>query len=249
MKKMLCLALVCALLLNVSLALASDLGVQIIPRNTPAPAAIPEEELSLEDMIIGPKYKIPGYADVTLLSFEFADMFVQYTKEKAGDQSSSKKSIGDNGQYNMLSGVDWTGTNYYFNSIYWVCSGTDADYLWLQMDITNKQKDAITYSEEISGKAVYDNEYEYAGWVRQLNYNYDTTRNVEGGTDGDIGPKKYGSFVRPTLDPDDEFAIQQVYTGHYVIGCTLPNVVVEGEEPLRLEIQLGGNTLIYHIRK
>ena len=243
MKKLICAALALLLLLNASAAVASDLGVTLISKPTPTP-----EPLTLSDMQLEALYKIPGYADVTLLSFEFVDMFPQYAKDAAGNHETYNKynSAGDGTHVLQTSSGSY---QYYYSNICWQQGGTDADFAFLLVDITNKQKTPVLYSEEIIVKAVYDNEFEYMGWVRQFDYNYDTNRSTDGTDPADVGPKKYGTFIRATLNPENEKTIDQVYTGHYVIGCTLPNVVVNGTEPLRLEIQLGENTLIYYIRK
>ena len=57
------------------------------------------------------------------------------------------------------------------------------------------------------------------------------------------------TLIRSVLDPEDAELTSMMYTCHIVFGCTLPNAVVQGKEPLRMEIKLGDNDLTYHIRK
>ena len=112
-------------------------------------------------------------------------------------------------------------------------SGTDADFVWLLADVTNLGSEDARFMKDATVKYIYDETYEFGGWVRQLNYNYENAT-------GEIG----------SILPKDEENVGMMYTGHYVWGCTLPNEVVKNTSAtLRMEVDLGGNTLIYHLRR
>ena len=119
------------------------------------------------------------------------------------------------------------------------------------LDITNLQKQEVNFMQEITVKVVYDDEYEYMGWVRQFNHDYETPVYRRDAVEGfscyaaDENPKR-GMIA---LDPENEFPIGMVYTGSYVIGCTLPNAVVESKRPLKMIVNIGGCELTYIIRK
>jgi len=110
-------------------------------------------------------------------------------------------------------------------------AGADADYVILYVDIINTQLVNVDFLSEVAVKAVYDGVYEYEGWYRQRNLN---NTNL---------PKKKG------INPADNFAIEPMYTGHYMFGCTLPNAVINGKKSLRLIITIDGNEITYNIRK
>ena len=122
-------------------------------------------------------------------------------------------------------------------------SGTEADYALLRMDITNTSIKSYDFLTSCEVKAVYDDVYEYGGWCRQYNYDNGTSG---GSSYGEDSKKQNTNWV---IDKADQFAIEPMYQGHYVFGCTLPNAVVNSKKPLRMEIKLDGNELIYNIRK
>ena len=240
MKRILSMLLVLSMLLGCSVAVAEDLGVQVIGENQTDSAA-----LNLDDLQIGASYRIDGYAIVNVLSFDYFDSFAQYNKDNAGNNSH-----GDN--WNLgSSAVYWNNGSWYHDQAYWNDSGTSADFAWLLVDLVNLHKADYSFIEDITIKVVYDDEYEFAGWVRQFNHDYRTTiyrKDYDGKyysvlSEGDLIYSDYA------LDPSNEEAIGQMYTGSYVFGCTLPNYVVEGKEPLRMEINLGSSEMIYNIRK
>lgn len=229
MRKLVALGLMVLLVVSAMPALAEDLGVQVIGgKNTVM------ETLTLDDMKLEQLYTIEGYARITLTLFEFRNSFIQYSKDKNGNNK-----VLNSYYHDVTDKLNYSGSDYY-EHIYWKDSGKNAEFAWLTMDIVNMQKEPQLFMQNMTVKVVFDDEYEYAGWVRQFNYDYDTSRKNEG---------TYGTFIRAALDPGNEEPIDIVYTGHYVFGCTLPNVVVEGKEPLRMEIKLGDNDLTYHIRK
>ncbi len=243
MKRALVVALILAVFaLGCIPALADDLGVQIIGGENPA-----METLNLDDMQLGQSYRIEGYAIVNPVSFDFFDCFAQYMEGMAGDTSHGD-SYSDDSSLVFFDNGSW-----YHPNVYWNDSGSNAEFAWLLMDVTNLRKTDVKFMEEITVKVVFDDEYEYAGWVRQLNHDYRTTV-YRKNHDGDFytaapyedETRVYADFA---IDPANEESIGQMYTGNYVIGCTLPNAVVNGSEPLRIEIQMGENELTYNIRK
>lgn len=237
MKKLIALLVMLALMSR--FACAEDLQVQIIGGED-----VPQATLDLDDMQLGQTYEIDGYARIAPLAFEYKDIFPQYSAGNAGNNGYGDFHGHEN--QNITGKVRYSDVFYppYYYEIYWQNSGTNADFAWLLMDVTNMQKEPTSFMQETSVKVVFDEEYEYAGWVRQFNYDYDSTREIE----GEEGVETYGSFIRAALDPADEQPIDMVYTGHYVFGCTLPNAVVNGTESLSMVIDLGGNELTYNIR-
>ena len=251
MKKL--FSLIVAFVLLAGFACAEDLQVQIIGGEN-----VPQATLDLDDMQLGQNYEIDGYARIAPISFEYKDIFIQYGAGCPGDASYAMQSEHENEDITGKVRFGNNGGPYfestYYKSIYWQKSGETADFAWLQVDLTNMQKEAINFMQEATVKVVFDEEYELAGWVRQLNYDYDTERQYgaegveERYTETEEYENTYGTFIRAALDPVDEQAIDMVYTGHYVFGCTLPNAVVNGTEPLSMVIDLGGNELTYNIR-
>ena len=240
MKKVLSLILAAMITLTLGMAGAEDLGVQIIGGDETA-----VESLYLEDAQIGASYRIDGYAIVNLLSFDYYDCFAQYDKDCSGNNDhASNSGLG-------ASAVYWDNGSWFHQHAHWNDSGTNADFAWLLVDLVNLQKKDIAFIKDISVKVIYDDEYEFAGWVRQFNHDYRTTI-FRKDYDGkyyivETADKNYLSDY--ALDPANEEPIGQMYTGSYVFGCTLPNYVVEGKESLRMEIKLGSSEMTYHIRK
>lgn len=222
-------------------AVAEDLGIQLI-----GPDDREMETVSLDDMQLGMSYRIDGYAVVNPLLFEFYDCFAQYVKDMPGDNSTD---------YNWQGGSSLVyrgGGDYYLRNAYWNDSGANAEYAWLVLDITNLRKTDVKFMEEASVKVIYDDEYEYTGWTRQMNHDYRTKlyrRYYDGKYYIAVSGDKDSQLSDIVLDPANEESIGMMYTGTYVIGCTLPNAVVNSKAPLRIEIQLGSNELTYNIRK
>lgn len=237
MKKILSMVLVLLMLLNASAAVASaeDLGVQVIGGNDTNTVA-----MSLDDMQLGTTYTIDGYAKVLPVECLVVDYFGQFNKD--ADYTSVDDSYGQTSHvYYQEKALNGNWANYYMQAA-WQDSGLNADFLWLKMDVTNLQTKAVPFMEDISVKVVYADEYEFAGWVRQINYDYNTNC------------YRYGSSTNGggtvALNPGNEEAINMLYTGTYVFGCTLPNSVIEDKgSALRVEIKLGENDLTYNVRK
>lgn len=228
MKRFIAFVLVLILSIGFEAALAEgDLGVQVIGGGEEASL-----QLSLDDIEIGALYQIDGYATVSPISFGFVDCFAQYDSGKAGDNSGN----GYAGQAGRVQGKNG-GT---FEYMQFQNSGESADFAFLKVDITNLGKKPVAFMQEAKVTVFYnEDEYEFAGWVRQFNYDYNIyTQNNDG---VETGPA--------ALDPADEFEIATMYTGHFVFGCTLPTAVVNSTESLKMVIELGDNELTYNIRK
>ena len=248
MKKRMAMVAIMAVCMAAVPAAASDLEVHeiTIPGNEDE-----MEVLDLEDMQIGTTYKIDGYAKVTPYFFDFMDCFAQYTLDNAGEHSCTDGH--NNYIYDNPVKCSNSTSNGYWN-IYWNDSGANADFAWLVMDITNLRKENVAFMQEASVKVVYDEEYEFEGWIRQINYDYRTPIHrrdykgkyyiVESSDDGNY------DYSDVCIDPENEEEIGQMFVGSYVFGCTLPNPVIEDENaPLKIMIQLGENELTYHVRK
>ena len=99
-------------------------------------------------------------------------------------------------------------------------------------------------------KLVSDNEYEFGGWIRQIDY-ADTGKSdySNGGiTRCDFTPDMYPQQI--VYHPDNAPAVGFMVTGNYVLGCTLPNYVLEDTKtPLSMVITIDGNEITYNIRK
>ena len=211
-----------------AVASADDLGVQVI-----GGSSFTAETVNLDNMKLEQKYKIDGYAEIAPLSFEYVDFFSQYKVGKAGDNEEKWHSSDNNAVF--------TGyrAGYAFENMAWQYSGASAQFAMLKMDITNLGKESTKFIEQATVKVIYNDDYEFGGWVRQYNYDFNNRTVLYDWTE----------MGAAAIAPEDELEIGVMYTGNYVFGCTLPNAVVEGKEPLRIEINLGDNELTYHIRK
>ncbi len=233
------IALVLSLMLLVAMpAMAEDLGVQVIGGDD-----APAEPLSLDDMQLGQIYEIEGYAKVIPQSFNFYDSFAQYNEGAAGNNEMKGRWVSDARQNEILAGVD--GNPGMYMQMAWNDSGTSADFAWLAMDVINAKKQDFNFLEEATVSVFFEDngdEYEYAGWVRQMNFDFNQAVFRFGGYDQAYAPTA-------VVAPVDVSPVGMLYTGNYVFGCTLPNMVVESKAPLRMVIKLGENELTYNIRK
>ena len=215
-----------------SVAGAGSLEVQLIdPNNGPV------ESLDLDDMKLEQSYEIGGYAIIRPLSYTFYDSFAQYNKDAAGNN----RTDGTSPDPAKVSTQKSTGWHSYYTQMNWMDSGTSADFAYLVMDIVNLQKKDVAFMQEATVKVIYDDDYEFVGWIRQMNYDYNQA----------VFRNNYDEAHAPTavLDPENEEPVAMMYTGNFVFGCTLPNEVVNSKAPLRMVITLGNNELTYHIRK
>jgi len=115
-------------------------------------------------------------------------------------------------------------------------SGAEAEYALFNVDILNTTLKNKEYLASCEVKVIYDDVYEYAGWAYQYNWN-----NADRGSN--MSPKT------SPIQPEDNFAIDPMYEGHYLFGCTLPNAVVNSKAPLKMIITIDGNEITYNIRK
>lgn len=115
-------------------------------------------------------------------------------------------------------------------------SGVEADYYRLYIDITNLSLIPVDFLKDCTVIATYNDIYKFNGWCHQINWN----NTYEDGED--LNKTSY-------IHDSNRFEINPMYTGHYMVGVTLPNAVVEGKEPLSIQINIGGNELIYNVRK
>lgn len=242
MKKILSMILVLSLLLGCSMAFAEDLGVQVIggPNAT-------QETVSLDNLKTGMSYRIEGYAIFKPIDFYYVDFFGQYNSGANGD-----KTTGGSSKQNVV--YINSDKYYYLKNARWKDSGTSADFAIFSADIVNLQKGEAAFLKDASVKVIFDDEYEFAGWVRQTNYDYYTQvyayyGDYHVGHDGSHGGENVHFENALMLSPSEEETVPMMYTGHYFFGCTLPNEVINSNAPLRMEINLGGNELTYVIRK
>lgn len=227
MKRIVALFLMTAVLYMISIADAEDLGIQVIGAENSTEAVL------LDDLQINGTAEIPGYAEVTVIGFEYADAFLSVVKgldiseyedtfwysTTKGDWASQTKSY-----HNIeFDGKYWSDKQVVLNE-----SKTQADFAMLEVDILNKSGKPINFIEKATVKVVFDDSTEFAGWCRQY--------------DADVCTDK-------PLNPADNFAIDPYYIGYYVFGCTLPNTVVNSKASLRMEISIGDNELTYNCRK
>lgn len=229
MRKMLTMVLALLLALSMSSAYAEDLGIQVIG----GPNAATQTQ-SLDDIQVGTTYTLGGFAKVTPVEYLVVDYFAQFNKDADYSSTHTNYNNRDYVYYNTYL-ID------YLVDASWQDSGMNAEFVWLKLDITNLQKEPISFMKNIEVKVTYDGEYEFAGWVRQINYDYNIicyrqNSNTKGG----------GTVV---MNPANEEAINPMYTGTYVIGCTLPNSVFEDKAPLNIEIDIAGNQLTYQVKK
>jgi len=154
---------------------------------------------TLDDIAVSGSYVIDDYARIRPQSFSFVDGYTQYQKDQARKDGKT------------------TAVN----------SGVYADYAYLLVDFVNLKKVPVDFTADAHVAVVYNEDYVFSGWVRQLNY--DISNSV-------------------LLDPMNIAPIDMLHGGHYIFGCKLPTAVIEGTEPLKMVINLGKHELTYYIR-
>ena len=240
MKKLIAIIVLMIMLLGVT-AMAEDLGVHVINPNANA------QPLTLDDLKLGAIYTLDEYAEITPVEFQVVDFFAQFKKDANYSSVGGNQYAHSNHVYVDNLNGDWYG-NWRWWDAYWNDSGVNAEFVWFMMDVTNFQKKDVNYVEDITVKVVYQDDYEFAGWVRQVNYDY-----INYGAQGRDIKRYQWDTKHPNvvvLDPANVEPIGMMYTGTYVFGATLPNTVIEDtESPLRMVITIGGNEMTYHIRK
>lgn len=123
----------------------------------------------------------------------------------------------------------------------WFDSGVEADYLIVKANILNTTVNPMDYLKDCEVKLVFNDSAEFLGWSHQYNWD-NASKDLDW---GDLNGKMNKEFF---IDAADQFEINSWYEGHYCFGCTLPNAVVNGTYPLRMEIKIGGNEITYHLR-
>ena len=194
----------------------------------------------------------------------FADDMMGVKMINSGGQATSKVSLDDlqlNTEipiegYAIIKATsfeffDWLG--YYGEGQVWVdarrryTTGNEADFAMLRLDITNRMTESKNFLENVKVKVIYENYYEFEGWCYQFNYDNHSSdwsdQFFSSNIDKNNQPRKW------VISKKDQFAINPMYAGHYVFGCTLPNAVINGNAPLRMEITIDDNTITYNIRK
>ena len=124
-------------------------------------------------------------------------------------------------------------------------SENDADFALVYMIVVNKSNKGVRFLDEINDIVftyTYTDEYKYVGFAYRCNQNLE-----------------YPKYPIITKDKDEieyieknypeTYTIKPMFEGHYLIGGTLPNAVVNGKGTLYVTFKLGGNELTYHIRK
>jgi len=205
------------------------------------------EPIRFEDVTIGKTYKIANYATVSLVDFKFINKFAQYKDGRTG----KSKILLFNGHFknDTFSPIKTVDEKFYsddnINNInyHFIESGNGSQFAWLEVEIQNLQMTPVSFMKDISINVIYDDEYEYNGWVKQLNYDYRKS-------------ESYMNRITKHIDypiclsPVDEIPINPMYKGHYALGCTLPNFIVKDKKSqLRMIIKLGKHELTYNIRK
>lgn len=113
-------------------------------------------------------------------------------------------------------------------------AGKEAKYLYIEIRILNTQKKAQNY-HPMFGDIIcdYGDGFQFKGWYRQKNSDVD---------DG-------SSDVRWYKDAQENYEIEPLYAGRYLVCVTLPNRVWSTEDPLSVTFTIGENEFTYHHRK
>lgn len=171
------------------------------------------EKMIFDDVTFGKNYEIKGYARVVFQEFSFIDSINVINVQKMRSRSELDEAIDAiTGRQNNARGI--------------IRSGNERDIACLRADVLNLGKKDTKLLGTISVKVIYNDYYEYDGFVGQFDYDISKNEIVE-----------------------YEFAIGPMYAGHFAFFCILPNSVVENDDsPLRMEITIGGHKLTYNIR-
>lgn len=232
MQKMVAMVLAMLLALSMVGAHADELGIQVIGGPNTA-----TQTQSLDDIQVGTTYTLDGFAKVIPMEYLVVDYFGQFNKD--ADYTKIYRDDQDSCVYYEPK-REYNSALCYIDAS-WQDSGMNAEFVWLKLDIINLQKSSASFMKDMTVKVVYDGEYEFAGWVRQINYDYNIIcYRAHSDTKG-------GATI--VMNPANEEAINPMYTGTYVIGCTLPNSVFEDKAPLNIEIDIAGNQLTYQVKK
>ena len=244
MKKLfVCLMIACMLLSGC--ALAEDLGIQIIPNEITIEN---NGELSLDDLQLGPIYSLGNDALMIPQEFLTVDFFAQFGEN--GDYSVSDN-YRSNGPMVVYSETDSECSVYSkrYNDAFWCESGDNASFLWFRVDMTNTNSEIENLTDLITVQAVYRDEFKFGGWIRQVDYTKFSANTSNGGVTR-MGFENSLYPMQVVMNPSKVEPAGFMTTSTYILGCTLPNYVIEDKEsPLRLEFTVGEHEMTYHIRK
>lgn len=242
---------VMAFLMLFSFAYAEDLGVQIIGGQQTTTS----EPLSLDNIQMNGIYVLDGAIAVPQ-EFLVVDCFAQFRnnddysyssdsyQQYNGRRSGSNPAIVFSYSSSKCENGSWR-----YNDAGWADSGDGYQFLWLRTDVTNTNSEIENLTPVITVKVVYADEYEFGGWIRQIDYSK-ISRNYSDGCVTRYGYEKDQHPAQIVMHPDKVEAVGPMQTGNYVFGCTLPNYVITDEEtPLRMIIIIDGNEITYNIRK
>jgi len=231
MKKLFALVLTIVMTTTLIAAYADDLGVQIIGGDQTS-----SEPVSLDDIQLESSVEIPGYAEITPTAWIIQNCFIQRKSginfDIGGSWKGSQTNADYDGKYHKLDiECSQCGSNDYpFFTSDWVIhsdSKSQADYAFLYMTVLNTTNKARDFTADVTVKVVFDDNVEYAGWIRQRNLDLSWS----------------------TISSSDNFEIGPYYRGFYIFGCTLPNAVLSSKSPLRMVITMDGNEITYNARK
>lgn len=123
-------------------------------------------------------------------------------------------------------------------------SGSDAVYIILQANITNRNNYSYLFSPNVSIMVEYNDEMKFKGWCYQYNHNNGFSTKVY--ANGGDYAKQNLNYV---ISQEDEFAIVPEDTGYFCFGCTLPSEVAYGDGFLRMIISINGHDITFNILK
>lgn len=185
MKKFFVLAVIVAIFASMAVASAEDLGVQVIGDNNAATVAV-----SLDDMQFGTSYTLDGYAVVVPKELKTIECFAQFGEKEDYSVYQANKYDGNvDKSYAPVychSESKLQFSSWRYADAAWMDSGESADFVWLLMDVTNLQKSGVEFTEEVTVKVVYQDDYEFSGWIRQIVYDHMEDQN------GNKGLSRYG---------------------------------------------------------
>ena len=255
-------------------ALDSDMGSFeiILPDDSePTPAPAPQD---LSHLMLGQTYLLPGYAKIKPVSFAYVDSIAQYTEAAdltmkkwiAFDSNTVDWNIGGKDDYKKtrmrdvvlliggetsLEPKDWSDTGLsayllqnkpttYIPDCWWTESGVNSDFACIDFQVINMQNKAIdlTKTTEV---IVNFAEAQFKGWIRKVNEDIGQVYRFY----VNVYTPHYGYAV---VSPKDAAPITTGQVATYVVGATLPNIIIEDDAPLSITIIIDGNELTYHIR-
>ena len=217
MKKTLVITVMLLAVLTLCFAANNSMGVKALGDKTAA------EKVSVDNLVVDKEVEIEDYAIVKPTEFGYFNYLGFYNE----------------GFNSPGGGYSWDSTCWHSNS------GNEAEFAILRVDLTNLALEAKDFLKNCSVKVVFNDKYEYEGWLYQSNYNNSSYNGMYYYLEEDNGNQN----KRFAIDPKDQFAISPMYVGHYIFGCTLPNAIVESTKPLKMIITIDGNELTYNIRK